>query len=235
MSLGDVLQKITINIYMDVKRTLLLISQQDPELRTIHFKNFTLRSKKKLLQLFVLLKWLSIPNIMKSLNAIATFKKQLHLIEMTLNRSTDEMYFIHGSIYNMRSRLYSVKQATDLLVHKTYLNLPKSIFTCGQPACTLMIQDIQSNNHQEAKQLKHDLDIYLQAKLVLNDPIPIKDLPIQYNIKDGVLIIDYPYYFKLYLTLHALSISSTWNVLGLNMINYYIISIHMNIKHIDIL
>jgi len=61
ITVGDALKNVSARIYTNLKNLFLVLSEQDPELRTSELRLFITRSKKLLYQLLAVLKWLQSP------------------------------------------------------------------------------------------------------------------------------------------------------------------------------
>lgn len=207
--LGDVLQKIAAHVSTDLKVLIALMAKQDPELRTLELKNFIARTKRKLLQTLALLRWLSSSNVMASFGALSDFNRQLISVDGVLSRGLDELYFTHFHMYAMRSRQYCVSRAMDILASKTYPFLPESVFSCGRPDFPLH----HDRDSTSSSVISSDLDVFIRAKLILHDPLP-RDVPVKKLVTGGVLVIEYPHYFIMHLTLCELHETSRWKILG---------------------
>lgn len=204
ISLGDAIRKLTLHVHTDLQNTLLLMRGQDPELRTTELRQFIARSRRKLLQLYALAKWLSSAGITQCFRAIADFNGQLTTLDQETARNLDEMYFIHASIFTMRSRPYEVPLAVDIAAKQTYPSLPASMFSCGRP-------DFPAPMDLET--VRRDLNVFLRAKIsTLNNLQEKNNMAI--SISGGVLKLEVPHYFALFLTLSKLSEDASWVVLN---------------------
>ena len=172
ITLGDAIRKVTLHVQVDLQNTLLLMRGQEPELRTTELKHFLQRSRKKMLQVYALCKWLAAPGISQCFNALTDFNGQLSTMEFEMARNLDEMYFCHASIFTMRSRGYEVSTAVDIASQETYSLLPSSMFSCGKPEFPALL---------DADTVKKDLNMYLHVK---TDRCPYmrKNLNISTNI-----------------------------------------------------
>ena len=69
---------------------------------------------------------------MRVFECLSDFESRIAFIENGLNRNLDEMYFLHASIFSMRSRELQVSEAFGLLATGGNSSLlPSSIFSCG--------------------------------------------------------------------------------------------------------
>jgi hypothetical protein len=74
-----------------------------------------------------------IVGVARLFDSLQSHDSKLTAIENELNRNMDEMYFLHASLFSMRSRQLEVSAAKDILATGRYRALPSSIFTCGAP------------------------------------------------------------------------------------------------------
>jgi hypothetical protein len=204
ISLGDAIRKLTLHVHTDLQNTLLLMRSQDPELRTTELRQFIARSRRKLLQLYALTKWLSSAGITQCFRAIADFNGQLTTLDQETARNLDEMYFIHASIFTMRSRPYEVPLAVDIAAKQTYPSLPASMFSCGKPDFPALM-DLET--------VRRDLNVFLRAKISALNNLQEKNSMV-ITIAGGVLKLEVPHYFALFLTLSKLSEDASWVVLN---------------------
>lgn len=203
-TLGDAIQKISISIYLEIDKLLGLMQNQDPELRTLEFRTFIHRSRKKLLQLFALIRWLSMPGVSDCFRSVSNYNSQVSTIDDGTARSLDEVYFTHAGIFSMRSRPFEISRAIDVLTRKTYYNLPSTMFSCGKPSFPAKLDENLTVK---------DLNIFLRSKVYMVDRLPTC-YPIGAVIADGILTITYSHYFELFLTLVTLDEDADWRVLG---------------------
>ena len=204
ISLGDAFCRLSHHIQTDLQNTLLLMRGQDPELRTTEMRQFLARSRKKMLQIYALVKWLSSPGVAQCFRAIADFNGQLATMDQVMARNLDEMYFCHASIFSMRSRPFEIKRSIDILARRTYYNLPGSMFSCGKPDFPEQL---------EPESVIRDLNLFLRLKLVADNFLSNND-SFKINVNKGILRIEYPHYFAIYLTLTNLSETAKWQVLN---------------------
>lgn len=204
ISLGDALRKLAVNLQTDLQNSLLLMRGQDPELRTVEMRSFIARSRRKLTQFYALVRWLSTAGVSQCFRGIADFSSQMTTIDEEMARNLDEMYFTHASIYSMRSRPLEITKAMDILARKTYHNLPGAMFSCGRPEFPRAL---------EPGDVTRDLDVFLKIKVNLVDIIQ-QDWPVKVSIAQGLLTIEYPNFFQLFLTLRTLSERADWTVLN---------------------
>jgi hypothetical protein len=69
---------------------------------------------------------------MRIFECLSDFDSRITYIENGLNRNMDEMYFLHASVFSMRSRELQVSEAFRLLATGGASSLlPSSIFSCG--------------------------------------------------------------------------------------------------------
>jgi hypothetical protein len=176
---------------------------QDPELRTTELRQFISRSRRKLLQLYALAKWLSSAGITQCFRAIADFNGQLTTLDQETARNLDEMYFCHAGIFTMRSRPYEVPLAVDIAATRTYPSLPSSMFSCGKPDFPAAM-DLDT--------VRRDLNVYLRAKICASSLQEREAMTVV--VEGGVLKLEVAHYFALYLTLSTLSEDANWLVLN---------------------
>jgi hypothetical protein len=205
ISLGDAIRKLTLHVHTDLQNTLLLMRGQDPELRTTELRQFIARSRRKLLQLYALTKWLSSAGITQCFRAIADFNGQLTTLDQETARNLDEMYFIHASIFTMRSRPYEVPLAVDIAARRTYPSLPTSMFSCGKP-------DFPAPMNLDT--VRRDLDVFLRAKISGLGKVQREKNSMVVTIAGGMLKLEVSHYFVLFLTLSNLSEDASWVVLN---------------------
>lgn len=204
ISLGDALRKLAVNMQTDLQNSLLLMRGQDPELRTVEMRSFIARSRRKLTQFYAIVRWLSTAGVSQCFRGVADFNSQMATIDGEMARNLDEMYFVHASIYSMRSRPLEVTKAMDMLARKTYYNLPGAMFSCGRPEFPQAL---------DPEEVVRDLCVFTNVKLNSSDRIG-SNWPVNLSVTQGMLTIDYPGYFQLFLTLKTLSEHSDWTVLN---------------------
>lgn len=209
ITLGDALKRFSNNVQTELQNTLFLMRGQDPELRTTELRAFLSRTRAKLSQMYVMLRWLSSPGISQCFRSINDFNGQLLAMEGDMARNLDEMYFCHASIFSMRSRPLEIIKAKDILARETYHNLPASMFSCGKPDFPVEL---------DADSVCRDLTVYIRTKLSQED-ISELPFPLTTTVHDGLLTVECVHYFRLFLTLKTLHEESQWCVLNCLLLN----------------
>lgn len=200
--LGDALQRVAIKIYNDTNNLLLDFKKQDPELRTTELRVFLTHTKAKLLQLLCLVRWLSKHNVNSLFNSILQFNMDLTGLDGVTLRNLDEMYFIHGSLFPLRSNQHEVILARHLMVKGDYLSLPRAAQFAGRMPLPRPLP---------ASTLQSKMNIFLKAKLALLDPLPT-NRRYKASVENGLLHIVCENVFTLDVTLQSLSRESDWMV-----------------------
>jgi hypothetical protein len=201
--LGDAMRRLSFDIFSEVKSIQVLMRGLDPDMRTVELKNWIARSKRKLMQLYALMRWLSLPNASSLFRSVADFTLNLSTVDANMVRSLDELYFAHAVVFSMRSRPYELQRAKEVLCKSTYTALPSSLFEPGRPEVPLTL---------EGHTVLSDLDIFIRLKLALVDPLPT-DMPLVASVDSGILCIEYTSYFVLSLSLSCMDEGAPWFVL----------------------
>eukprot|EP00981_Chlorochromonas_danica_P007702 scaffold1869_cov163-Ochromonas_danica.AAC.14 len=117
-------------------------------------------------------------------------------------RNLDEMYFVHGSLFPLRSNQHEVILARHLMVKGDYLSLPRAAQFAGRMPLPrpLPIPTLQAK-----------MNIFLKAKLALLDPLP-SDRRYKACVENGLLNIVCENVFTLGVTLQSVSRESDWMV-----------------------
>jgi hypothetical protein len=202
-TLGDILRKVSLDIFVDLKTQLGEMKSQDAELRTAILKLFFARSKSKLIQCYAITKCLSNTGVVKNLQGIFDLQNYIGKIEDVLDQQLDEVYFSHALIYSMRSNHIEVSGLTEIMASSEYKSLPLSVFSCGVPETT---------NLRDSLTTLRDLDVYIRMKLMSDVSFPQHYFQYVF-IHDGTLAISVPHCFSVHLTLRQLSIYASWFVL----------------------
>jgi len=197
------MRRLSFDIFSEVKSIQVLMRGMDPDMRTVELKNWIGRSKRKLMQLYGLMRWLSLPNSSHIFRSVADFSFQLSTVDANMVRSLDELYFAHALVFSMRSRPYELLRAKDILCKSSYTALPDALFACGRPEIPTLL---------EPATVESDLDIFIRTKLALVDPLP-PGMPLRASVASGVLCIEYTSYFALSLSLNTMDEAAPWSVL----------------------
>eukprot|EP01031_Cornospumella_fuschlensis_P045735 gene45735-55976_t len=205
--LGDAIQKIVAQIYTDANRTLSNLKAQDPELRTTELRGFLANTKAKLLQLLAVIRWLNKPHVVSLFHSLVQFNSCLGDVDSVMSRSLDEMYFLHGSLFSLRSSRHEVFLAKSILSNAKYPNLPLAVTTAGRKPLPVAMCP---------KALARKMQIYIQSKLHLTDAIP-DEKPYTLSVRDSALYVEKKYVFSVKLTLSCLSVDSGWVILSLQL------------------
>jgi hypothetical protein len=200
--LGDALQRIVAQIYNDSNKLLLNLKSQDPELRTTELRAFLANTKAKLLQTLCLVRWLGQPNVVNLFHSLVQFNMCMANMDEVMARNLDEMFFVHGSLYPMRSFQHECKIARSIISADDYLGLPLAIRTAGRKPLPVVIPK---------DSLHAKLNIYIRAKIAIIDPIPRGRSYICY-VKAGSLFISLENVFNLQLSLRSLRRDAAWLV-----------------------
>lgn len=214
---GDVVQRVTASIFTDLQQLLSLLHTISPETRTIKLVNFLADAKKKIFHLLVVKKWLGSNNTTGYFKSLQQLDFMIQNMNLQLNIMQDNLYRLHGELYGKRIRQINVNLGFDVLSSGTYPTFPLSVLTCGQlplpndPVLTLS-GDQSSNTSSDIQQMKKDLGLFLQAKLLLHDSVPSTITCVE--MKDGFLVMKQPYLYEVSLSLQDLRPDAAWLVLG---------------------
>lgn len=198
--LGDALQRAVAQIYSDTNLLLLDLKRQDPELRTTELRSFLANSKAKLLQLLSIVRWLGKPHIMQLFHSITQYNMDMATIDGVMARNLDEMFFIHGSVFPLRSSRHECVVARQVMTNGVYCSLPMATNTAGRKPLPA---------DMPAPILQGKLDLFIRCKLARLDPLP-KDSRYVAAIRSGVLHVSCRNVFSLQLTLQALASDASW-------------------------
>ncbi|RYH12612.1 hypothetical protein EON65_37790, partial [archaeon] len=203
--LGDAIQKIVAQIYADANRTLSNLKAQDPELRTTELRGFIANTKAKLLQLLAIIRWLNKPHVVHLFHSLAQFNSCLGDVDSVMSRGLDEMYFIHGSLFSLRSSRHETSLAKSILANSKYLNLPLAVTSAGRKPLPSAIP---------SSTMSRKMHIYIHSKLHLTDSIHSHKHYV-FSVRDSALYVEKKHVFSVKLTLSSLSIESGWVILSL--------------------
>lgn len=170
ISMGDLVQRVAVGIHMEMEQLRHSIKRVDPELRTVTMRNFTSRTLKKLTQLYAIIRWIEQPGPLAHLESLAMLHTQVSLMDAQLSEIQDRLFWSHSFMFGMRSRRLQVGTAVDVLASGTYPNLPVAIWTCGKELQAG--SDFSKYSSADKAALIDELNIFLRAKLALDDPIP---------------------------------------------------------------
>lgn len=198
VTIGDAIQRVSANVYLELRKLLSFMERQDPELRTTELRKFIVRSRVKLMQLYTLLKWLSLQNKMQIFNHIQTFNNKLLWIDTALARNLDELYFAHASLYSFRSPQMLIK---DAIAKVNQANSDVDALTTTTTLATNPIDKYLI----DPSVIQQQLSIYLKVKYDAEKDLIGRMYPgIKIHHGDGVMLIQYCNYFNLALTLSHL-------------------------------
>lgn len=204
IALGDALQRVAAKMFQDTARLLQSFKHQDAELRTTDLRDFISLNKAKLLQLLCLVRWLSKPNTTRLFHGMAQYSVDMSLIDAVLSRNLDEMFFIHGHLYPLRSSKHECRLSRYIVESNTYPALPLAASTGGRKPLP---------RDMDEKVLRRKLNICIRAKLALVDHLPI-DNRIVAQARDGTLVVALPNIFTLTLTLQTLNKTAAWMIVN---------------------
>lgn len=210
MDLGQVLRKVALEIYLDVKYMIEEMKKQDRELRTSVMKLFVARTKVKLTQLYLMTRWLSGRNVMDFFNRINDTGNQMQFVTNGLALKLDEMFFSHSAVYAMRTEQLKLSRAADCLIQGGLRNLPASVFLIGSSSFPV---------DQVYRITPSDLNLYIRSKLFVANSDSINTSGLTLSVSNGVIELSIPHFLVLYLTLQQLSLDAKWNVLGVRILS----------------
>ena len=178
---GDIMQKVSLTLFTDLNKLLIILKPLSPELRSIRLNAYVTDSKRKLTQLLLIRRWLSLSNTIPYFNSITTVANNLNSLDNINNEIQDGLYFTHRDLFSMRVRSININLAYNIINTKTYPYLPQSIFTHGHmPTPTTELPPLVDYSDIDDKKIKqkqqqdllNDLTLYIKAKVYLYDHIP---------------------------------------------------------------
>jgi hypothetical protein len=212
--LGDVVQRVAITTFEELRILLTSMRSWTPELRTVKMKGFLAKAKKRLASLLALCKWLQIGDVRKHFACLDKLNFEITNLENNLNEIQDGMYFTHRDLFAKRVRSINVKMGRDVMATGKYGYLSVPIFSCGlmpQPAVV------------EHARLRRDLDIFIRSKLLLSDPIPPASpncmAKLGSTVENGFLRIQKPNMFEVLLSLQYADEAAPWEVIGFKLLS----------------
>lgn len=221
IALGDSIEQISKCLYYELDILLNNMKNQDPEFRTQQLRSYLLKARKVIAQLQSITKWLQSNEVKKFFVQSYELEVQLKTIKESIVLGQDSLYFIHRDMFPKRSRPLEVKVAKDVLCSGTYSFLPESVIHVGMSELPTLM---------EKESVINDLNIFIQAKMILDDKIPIIQ-HLSFQVFDGKLIITYAKLYQLYLTLSSLTEKADWIVLGTKILVKSHISENYNVAY----
>lgn len=207
--LGDCLHNVAAAIHSDLVLLLRDMARQEGDLRTSAMRDFVHRNRKLLYQILALCTWLRQDNILQIFQAVQQFRLESSMLSNLFHRNVDEVYFLHASLYNLIAPKHQVRLALDIVTHRTYQNLPTSIFTFGSRTFPVLLPP---------PEVQQRLDVCIRAKLALYDKAPSM-FKVKMCLKEGALKLQCGHYFLLFLSLQQLQATANWKVLGYKIIH----------------
>lgn len=208
ITLGDLLQRVALGVHRELEDSRMTMRGMDPELRTKFLRAFISRTLKKFAQIYAICDYLKGPTARQFFSSLNELKRQISTIETQLCETQDQLYWKHAQLFPMRSRPFEVVPAMDLLATGSYPHLPSVIFSCGRfPAPGKKLDKFA---------LVKDLDIFIRAKLALNDPLPhgVDEA----TVSNGTLRMRQSDVYEVYATLTQLTEDAPWIVLDSNIL-----------------
>lgn len=207
-TLGDLLQRVALGVHRELEDSRVTMRSMDPELRTKFLRAFISRTLKKFAQIYAICDYLKGPTARQFFSSLNELKRQISTIETQLCETQDQLYWKHAQLFPMRSRPFEVVPAMDLLATGSYPHLPSVIFSCGRfPAPGKKLDKFA---------LVKDLDIFIRAKLALNDPLP-RGVD-EATVSNGTLRMRQADVYEVYATLTQLTEDAPWIVLDSNIL-----------------
>lgn len=212
---GDVIQKVSLTLFTDLNKLLNILKPLSPELRTIRLHTYVTDAKRKLQLLLLIKRWLSLPDTIPYFKSISKLSASLHALDNINNEVQDGLYFAHRDLFSMRVRSINVDLAYNIMGTRTYPSLPLSIFTQGRmpiPGHLYNSSDINEKQNNQDK-LKHDLSLFIKAKIYLSDPIPLAFDVNHVTVQNGEICLTRPNLYLIILSLQYLHESSPWKII----------------------
>jgi hypothetical protein len=211
ITLGDLLQKISMKSFDEIKLTVEAFPAQSPELRAEKLHNTVNKAKKRFAQLYAILIWLNEEHVQKYLQSTNDLKIDVNDQIVRLNTKQDALYFLHSGLYGKRVKSLEVGDAYQILLNGTYAKLPSSIVQCRAPP---------SPPEVDQQVIVRQLETLIRAKLFLGEqlPVPFYD---SVRIENGVLILCLAHYYELLLSLaHLKDHDAPWFVIGVKILTH---------------
>lgn len=205
VSLGDVYQRLSRHIMEEIRVLVASMPSQNPERNTSILSSFTSRTRRKLLQLLALTRWLSSQKVLKLFETLDHFHFQLQDWEVKSAATIHRMFFLHSSIYSMRSPKPLISDAQAIMSPQNLkLTVPPAVFTCGQVA-------FPTTTHNEAISRA---TITIRAKLAMEKSKEVLVGSLHASLANGVLQVVFLKLFTMQLTVYSCAVSSPWRVLS---------------------
>jgi hypothetical protein len=202
LSMGNALRRLSIHIYNDLKRTLAVMQNQDPELRTIELRRFIFRTRKIVIQMMSVTKFLLSEGVTTTFRGFDDFQFRIDRINQVLARNIEEQQHSCSDIVIARSRPYNIRDAMDLMSAQASVDFPLSVLSCGLPPPPVLFP---------SQTVISDLNIYIRAKLFFIKALLPSNC--QFDVRDGAMEVVHTNYYRLRLTLTALDECAEWKIL----------------------
>jgi hypothetical protein len=208
--LGDILQRVAVTSFEELRILLNSMKSWTPELRTVKLRNFISKAKKRLASLLALCKWLQINDVRKHFTCLNSITFEISNLESNLNEIQDGFFFTHRDLFAKRTRPINVKIARDSLSSSSYGFLSVPMFSCGLMPRPVLVSCSESD-------LKRNLNIFIKCKLALNDPMPMPGASsyagYETITEEGLLTIKKGHMFEIKLSLQFADESAPWEII----------------------
>ena len=128
IQLGELSVKITSVTYEHLVRLLKEMDKLTPALRHQRLIQYVTLTKSRFSRFHGICEWIKHPIVKVELKKILSNEAQLDRQKDQFNRTQDELFFLHQSLYGRRKRSFNVLIADDILRSNSYRYLPRSIF-----------------------------------------------------------------------------------------------------------
>jgi hypothetical protein len=204
VKLGDVVSKAARYLHRDLRHTINELARQPPDYRTVAMREHLNRSKVVLLQLLTICRWAGSKETIMFCSQLESLQKNIQEVNVRLNSDLDRMYFIHAGCYPMRSHAYNISLAKDIFIRQTYSHLPISLF----------LNENKTQHCLDTTTVENDMNIFLQAKILVVDSIDSNSIDIDVTIEKGVMKLIQRNLYTLTLTLSALDENAPWYIVN---------------------
>ena len=133
INFGELTQKIASTCFGELQTLLEGMPRRTPEGRYQVFKDHIALVKQRFSRLQTIFNFIKEAQVKAELKKVTSMEQSLDERFGKFDRTQDELYFLHRSLYGRRKRSLNAIIAEDILVKKTYGYLPMSIFAPIEP------------------------------------------------------------------------------------------------------
>jgi hypothetical protein len=208
LTIGDVFSRISEDLNKELSVLLNGMGNIHPELNTVATIDFIYSSRKKLKQLLAIIRWLSSKKTSDVLKSVGEFRSDLNSLNTDYSRASDQLFYVHCSIFSMRSPKFAVENASSCIIQEIGIPLPKIVQNRG-------LKDYPKFDNDLATSIQSKVKLSIRRKLAAcnSKRIFVHPFSAKWTPHPLILSIDNVFLFNIHLTLYQSNENSPWRII----------------------